>query len=703
MATTELWYQLPPNMEAWNTAVIDNVSRKLPTITDYIAGIEWSKLDPATGAGDGIIQLLNGMCAAPITIRENKMAPIDILVTNYGTESKFYPLSDAFLQKIYATNVIGEPVKEGSQNDEDFIGPSVRIKHIKTVDNVKYASKEAAQRVLGEITKSAKVANWMAENMPEMIVALNEKANEDTTKIAAESIDLPDLMAVWKDGDTYYANGNITSADTVADFCKLANASEEERIGLINGHSVVRDFRQKVAAIHIPTDQEVLTMRVEDENMFGDNNINYERPSDVSITTAYLKDGTSRRGIIFSSRYFRNEPGISRTPEGAAHVFESQPSDPAPQVDEHKSDYTFNNEFPQKELFICEDGYGFNVNIKTDARQAISEKDITAVSQPSDLVIGQTGLFISDNYGVMFGRIEDVQSAGNKKFVTIYDLSNHKNNIVSVKAERGSYVFYSVVDNILPVVTAKERIKLISNTGINGVLSLSNDGRLVLDGISYTVVNCPYALMSKYAASYEDAESIVKTAKENGKCEFEITGYYDLSEKVAVAVEDQEDKTKKKQENNKNTKSGTDDEIEQQQPQNTLAMETPEQAFSVDFSDDSEYGFNTQPSQQRQGAAAGYINPVSTKDLETVTQLNNPKVMDAYIMAGLSHGDLNAQENMLRTNDVLISALEQLSKLLFLARQDVTQYVSESDIQAAIQKLTDVAESLGIQTQSIAQ
>ena len=93
---TDMWYQLPPDMQTWNNAVLDNISRKIPEIPQYISAITWSKLDPATGDGDGLVELMGGLGAAPIVIRNNKLAPVDVMATKSGNDTKFYPLSPLF-------------------------------------------------------------------------------------------------------------------------------------------------------------------------------------------------------------------------------------------------------------------------------------------------------------------------------------------------------------------------------------------------------------------------------------------------------------------------------------------------------------------------------------------------------------------------------------------------------------------------------
>lgn len=737
MQNTDLWYQLPPDMQAWNNAILDNISQKVPTITDYLAGIEWSKLDPATGDADGIIQLLNGLCAAPITIRGNRLAPIDVLVSNYGTEPKFYPLSDKFLQKIYADNVLGQPAKIAYSNDEDFIGPSVKIKNIKTVDTIKHASVESAQQLLDAIQGSVKVANWMVDNMPETVLALSERAADTTEKVASIIEELPDLMTVWKEGDRYFANGNETSADVIADFCKIANVTDDEKIGLMNGERpIVRDYREKVASVHIPSEQDVLSIDVEDEFIFGEKGAKLKRNPDISIANVYFKDGSTSRSVIISPRALnvRYRPTVPEQLES-----ESNPQVRSPEIEGNKY---YDSQFP--ELIIFKDGYGLQRNPKTDPRSEFSLKYLKEISAPSEMAIGLIGLFLNESVSSIacFGRIDGISVLGNLQVVRVYDLINHEEKDIHIRKDSEGNIdteFYEVPDNRVDPVTTPERTQYVSISGINGIVKVDSDGKIVIDGISHSVVNCPFALMSKYAMAYDDAVDITKVAKALGKCEFEV-----YMEKDSAVMSGDEDHTKR---NNKKTKSGTDDESN---GPSALAQTTPEAAMSFSTVDPSAQfsrpaqgpmnnggtpvgqgntdeldmgygvadqeaeGMMTAPTQDYTGLEAGYMepnapggqppsgaSPVTTKDLETAVQLNSPKIMDAYVMAGLSHGDLNAREGMMRTNESILKALEQLSKLLFLVRQGGIDYVSESDLQAAMQKLTDIADTLGVNTPQI--
>lgn len=96
----DLWYPLPPDMQSWNSAIMSTLAQSIPEATSYVTNITWSNMDVSTGNADALIEFLGGIASAPVTIRANKLAPIDILVTDIGAgEPKFYPLSPIFYRK----------------------------------------------------------------------------------------------------------------------------------------------------------------------------------------------------------------------------------------------------------------------------------------------------------------------------------------------------------------------------------------------------------------------------------------------------------------------------------------------------------------------------------------------------------------------------------------------------------------------------
>lgn len=674
---SELWYQLPPDMSAWNTAIVENMARKLPELPAYINSITWSKLDPVTGDGEGLVEFMNGIAAAPIIIKGNKLAPVDIVATNTGAGIKFYPLAPVFLQKIYADNVIGEPVQNATETDEDYVGPSKKIKHIKTVDAVKYASVETAKQWLAEIDKVASVANWFAEKMPETLVAIYDRANEVEEQVKEASIEAPELMMFWSENGKFFANGEEMSSEDIGALCKFAGVSAEDRVGLMNGKPIVVDNREKTARIHIPYEQDVTSISLNDEDIFSDSRPRADIASPaIAVTDAYLRTGEVKRGIIFT-RAGRN----SQWGRDAWSPMNGKPSTFVPEVDENKARENL-------ELFVCNEGYGVNDSIKTSVRTPVEGKVIVENSDPVDPAVGMMCLVMSlDGYFTHIGRIMNVRRYGQLRLVTIYDIVEHKEHEVKFD----NLMFIEIPDVNLAVVRPEEKSSIVTGSGINCIVRKGDDGRIILDGESHSLVNCPFALMNKYAAAYDDAKAIVDIANDYGMCAFEV-----MTEEAVktAAFNDNPDATKK---NRKGTKAGSDDENPTQQsdaPQ--LQQMTPEAQMSVGQS-----ALSGAPGAGQAGHSS-MVQPISSKDLETLVQVNSPKAMDAYMLGNLAQSNnLTSREQIVRTSDSVLDAIGNLSQMLFLVRNGSTQYVSENDIQSALSKLSDVAQAIGISNSQV--
>ena len=674
---SELWYQLPPDMSAWNTAIVENMARKLPELPAYINSITWSKLDPVTGDGEGLVEFMNGIAAAPIIIKGNKLAPVDIVATNTGAGIKFYPLAPVFLQKIYADNVIGEPVQNATETDEDYVGPSKKIKHIKTVDAVKYASVETAKQWLAEIDKVASVANWFAEKMPETLVAIYNRANEVEEQVKEASIEAPELMMFWSENGKFFANGEEMSSEDIGALCKFAGVSAEDRVGLMNGKPIVVDNREKTARIHIPYEQDVTSISLNDEDIFSDSRPRADIASPaIAVTDAYLRTGEVKRGIIFT-RAGRN----SQWGRDAWSPMNGKPSTYVPEVDENKAR-------EHLELFVCNEGYGINDSIKTSVRTPVEGKVIVENSDPVDPAVGMMCLVMSlDGYFTHIGRIMNVRRYGQLRLVTIYDIVEHKEHEIKFD----NLIFIEIPDVNLAVVRPEEKSSIVTGSGINCIVRKGDDGRIILDGESHSLVNCPFALMNKYAAAYDDAKAIVDIANDYGMCAFEV-----MTEEAVktAAFNDNPDATKK---NRKGTKAGSDDENPTQQsdaPQ--LQQMTPEAQMSVGQS-----ALSGAPGAGQAGHSS-MVQPISSKDLETLVQVNSPKAMDAYMLGNLAQSNnLTSREQIVRTSDSVLDAIGNLSQMLFLVRNGSTQYVSENDIQSALSKLSDVAQAIGISNSQV--
>lgn len=675
---SELWYELPPDMSMWNNAVLENIARKIPDIPSFISSITWSRIDPATGDAEGMIDLLNGVASAPIIVKGNKLAPVDIVAVKGNTNDvKFYPLSPLFLDKIYADNVLGEPAQRTTESEDDYEGPSRKVKRFKTVDATKYASIEAAKELLEEISKSASVVNWMVENLPEGLTAIYDKANEVVEKVAAAP-EIPELTVVWKDRDSFYANGDEVTAAQVSEFCKLANVTDEERSNLFAGIPIVRDNREKVASLIIPKSPSDLVV---DRNPFADTEDADSvsptvAPSDISLTSAILKDGRTVHGLLFDNNAIRS---LSPYDNNGSSTFYPPYTNPSSFNKPDLASESFRGKY---ELFVSTEGYAIQTGIKTTVRVPISGKALVMASEPSDPAIDMVALCIDDSgYVNGFYKVQEVFSLGNKIALTVYDLVAHTSKSITLN---NSEQLYEVTDNILGVMYPEEIDRSIMTTGVNGVVTRNEMGDLIVDGTSHTIVNCPYALMTKYASSYEDAKEVCKVAFETGRCEFTTV----FTDAKTAARNDNPDKSQVKDTktdkatNTKDTKSGTDDTY----GEDPMALPNP-------FLD---------PRDQMSIPGPSVNNPVSSKDLENIIQVNDPQVMDAYLTGNLALSNLSGQETLMKASDSILNAISHLSQLLFLVRQGSLDYLSESDLQVAMNKMTDVADRLGINSVQVA-
>ena len=668
---TDLWYQLPPDMEAWTNVVIENVARKIPEIPQYIQSISWDKFEPTRGDADGALYLMGGLAAAPVTIRSNRLAPVDIVATKTG---KFYPLTPLFLQKIYADNVIGEPANDPHYDADNVSeGPGRRIRHYKTVDAVKHASIKTAKEFRTAIEKDASVANFMLKEMPDALEAIIARSedNPKLEKVAKRSF-WPQLQMVWKDNAGFHFNDEIVPAEDIGDFCKTAGILPEQQTAMLQGQPIVIDLRTKTAKLEIPdallAEAKIKEMNAsrtgEDTSSTVGKVLKNDEPA--VLTTAVLRDHRVVPGIIFKPTLHTEDTSTKLK----AHN-EQFPVTRSNTFYPDEDDYA-------TEVFVSAMGYGILPNkIKSTARLPITLEEIKEISHVSSPENGMTVISIGP------GRLEDIGQI----LSTVEFGSHHQVVIESYLSGRPTSVnadtLYEVVENKLPVAYDKEELPVQSFTGVNCHVAVDADGNFVLDGESKSAVNCAYALMSKYAASYEDAQTIVAVAKRLGDCAFHID-----EEDVKLAAKD------------KGTKSGTDDTEDDEKEDDSNQQKQPTQADNssqtVDMSNPASLFQDPGPQGIPSISPAQALGPVNSEDLANVSKLNSPELMDNYLTSAMAANDMTGQETMMQASDAIVSALSQLSKLLFLIRQGNISYVSESDAQVAMNKLNDVAQSLGV-------
>ena len=219
MADTSQWYQLPPDIAQWQSLIISNLARKIPEIPSYISGIDIPQMDPVMGSADGLVYLINGMGAVPITVRQNRLAPMDILVTR---NDEFYPLNESFLQQMYSDNVIGVPQNPPSAVGDDVEeGPAVRIHRINTIDQVKQASQEVKDQLKEKIAASAELLDFFGTHRPGILAALLEPTVTKEAATETPEVEFPSIMYLAKDDHGYSFNGEAVSIKQASELMNM--------------------------------------------------------------------------------------------------------------------------------------------------------------------------------------------------------------------------------------------------------------------------------------------------------------------------------------------------------------------------------------------------------------------------------------------------------------------------------------------------
>jgi hypothetical protein len=87
--------------------------------------------------------------------------------------------------------------------------------------------------------------------------------------------------------------------------------------------------------------------------------------------------------------------------------------------------------------------------------------------------------------------------------------------------------------------------------------------------------------------------------------------------------------------------------------------------------------------------------PVQFEDIEDIAKINNPSLMSAYLTGKLVDVNMAGKEQIMQISDDILEAVKSLGKLLFLIRMGSITTVNEADAQMALNKMTDVAKSVG--------
>ena len=644
--THDNWYAMPPSPDQWQSFVFGNLARKVPEIPQYIAGIEFNRIDPVLGDADGLVYLIGGLAAIPVTIRQNRMAPLDVMVSK---NEDFYPISEAFLQKIYADNVIGEPSNEpGYTEDQVAEGPGQRIQYYNTVGGgagmsaklASEASYDTKVALRSEIEKSAKLLTFFNDKMPEMLEVLYSAKPDEAVKVASAEEELPELIYMYKTENGYKCNGESVSIKTASAFMDIVELTDVDKFDVMSGKDVYVDTREKTASIVL--DSFVKDLPIEP---------NYTDPTEdtsIGIATVISVSGEILKGLLYRTYNNNVKTGLKDSSRSSSY----------------------------RHIFICDKGYAVQEDVFVIDIVPVELKHVIEASVPTAPEVGKFGTVMSDFRVSVPFNICAVESYGTTTILrsASYDMTTEEFEL------NDRCKFYDVVDNRISLATNNSDA-FQSVEGQNVTVALNGEGKIVVASQVYDYNDAVYTLMKDYSLDYTDATNVSDTALSSGRVSFKIAAEKD---KKDTAKKDTAKKPsssgKEKEEPTKGEKA--QDELQAQQAQSEMdsANEQTQQAQA----------------NQQFFANQGQMKPVSQQDLNDIASMNDPSLMDAYITGKLTDVNTAGREQIMQASDAIINAIKAVGKILFLTRLGKIEYVKEDDAQLALNKLSDVAKSIGV-------
>lgn len=626
MVNTDTWYQLPPNIEAWETVIISNLARKIPEIPSYISSISMPKVDPVMGNADGVINLLNGLASIPITVRGCKLAPIDIMVSG---EDEFYPITPTFLQKVYADNVIGtvqNPPMMGDGGEDE--GAAYKVRHFNTVDSVKTASQDIKNELMRKIAHNNELMTFFNTYSPDILQAL--VTDSEPVKVASAPVkkELPKLHFLNKEAnDRYYFNGTPITSEDAGKLLKAANCTAEDGARLLQGGFVCLDYREKTASVCIVNEDFLGQSAAKcTRNLVGHDDKCY-------LATAMGIDGTAHRGF-----YIRRGTAT----KGMPHVF------------------------------IGPDFYTAQNDILIQDLVEIRPSEIRESAQPEVPLSPRFGIVIPANHDKVIGpgRIISSKKYGNV-FNIVFEVDGVPQDLIIAQTD-----FYTVPEQRLGLLKTPEEFAY-SDLGCTSTIRTDSEGKLIIGDSTTDYGNGIYHLMDKFAMSLEDALEVGNAAKRHGSIMF----------KVAAP-----DDAKKGKEDSKGSKPA-----EKAQPTEDPATQAPSSAQAQPTEDPAQPAVDptAQPSA---------MNPAMSPDfdsLQDIAKVNDPQLMDTYLSANLTDVNVAGREEIMQISDDVVEAVKSLGKLLFRIRLGQIDYVKEGDVQTAFNKMSEVANALGLSSTQI--
>lgn len=472
------WYALPNDPNQWQSFVLSTLARKIPDIPKYIVGIEFNKMDPVLGDADGLIYLLNGMAAIPITVRQSRMAPLDIMVSN---KEEFYPVNETFLQKLYADNVIGEPSNEPGYNEDSVEeGPAQHIRYYNTVNETAASSAKLAseatyatkQHLLKEIEKSAKLLTFFNDKMPELLEVLYT-ATPDSVKVASEEAeeDMPSVFFLQKKDDTFFFNGEAVSTKVASEFMTAMEMTDKEKLDMLNGGYAFFDHREKTASIVINENSSPVC----EENYSNENN------GRTFIAEVVDVQGNVLKGLLHRKYSYDNK--------GNRYLY----------------------------IFTCDEGYAVQEDLVILSKVAVNLEHAVEASVPTKPEVGMFGTVMSNWEIEIPFNVCAVQSWGNITTVqsAAYDIESKEYEL------NDTTKFYTIVDNKIEL-ARNNNDAFHSVEGQNVSVALNGDGKIILASEEKEYEDAIYTLIADYDLNHTDAFKVASKVLEEGKALFKL-------------------------------------------------------------------------------------------------------------------------------------------------------------------------------------
>ena len=633
------WYAMPPSPDQWQSFVFSNLARKVPEIPQYIAGIEFNRIDPVLGDADGLVYLIGGLAAVPVTIRQNRMAPLDVMVSK---KEEFYPVSEAFLQKIYADNVLGEPSNEpGYSEDQVAEGPGQRIQYYNTVNGSNSNSAKLASEATydtkvalrSEIEKSASLLTFFNDKMPDLLEVLYT-AQPDAVKVAsAPEEEMPDLFYMYRSEKGYRCNGEDVTTKTASAFMDIVGLTDADKLDVMQGNELCLDNREKTASIVLDSFVSQLPKEPDYSNETED--------LSTGIATVVSVSGEVLKGLLYREYTSNSVPNSIKGYTGKTGAY--------------------------RHIFICDKGYAVQEDVFVIDIVPVELKHVREASQPTTPEVGKFGSIITNGRVSVPFNICAVETYGTTTMVrsAAYDMATDEFEV------NNNAQFYDVVDNRIELAGNKTDA-FHSVEGQNVSVSLNGEGKIVIASQVYDYNDAIYNLMNDYNLDYTDAKNVSDSTLSRGSVNFKIAAEKDKK--------DTKKETKKEDKPSKGEKAQDDLQAQQAQSEMDAANQQAQQAQA----------------NQQVLASQGQMTPVSQEDLNDVAAMNDPSLMDAYITGKLTDVNTAGREQIMQASDAIIGAIKAVGRILFLTRLGKIEYVKEDDAQLALNKLSDVAKSIGI-------